>query len=302
MMAFALFVIYSRESREALLSSLTVCARSLVPSLFPFAVLGALIGSGVAELPLALTSVISVIFGVSRTGAKALLPGLFAGFPVGCSGALGLYERGEIGPRELCRICAFSCTPSIGFVVAGVGEGIFHDKRLGALVYLSVIVSVFVLGVLTRGKVRAARRESAEIFLTSSDVGIPRALSDAISKSASAMLVMCAFVAMFSQVSLVADKIFENLPNGEILSLAVRSFSEVSDACLAASDVLGRRGASVCVMACAWSGLSVHMQTLALCSRVKANGILRHIFLIRGAITLLSVLIFFVISRFFSLY
>ncbi len=298
---FALALALSEESKNTLLSSLEMCARVLVPSLFPFAVFGHLVGSGIAEFPAFMTVAVAKIFGVSREGAKALLPGLFAGFPVGCSGAGGLYLRCEISERDFCRICAFSSTPGVAFVISGVGGGMFGSRKIGAVIYLSVIISVFTVGFFTKGKRKEECKNEIKFDILPSR-GIAEVLAEAVGKSATSMLVMSAFVVFFSQISLFLTMACKNLPNFVLWSALLKGIIEVSDACKTASVLGGGEGVLLAVFACAWSGLCVQMQTLAICSQNRSKKLMKTILALRTAIALSACALSAAVLQIFELY
>ncbi len=298
---FAVSLILSEESKYTLLASLELCGKTLVPSVFPFAVFGYLVGSGIGEFPRFLTMFVSRIFGVSESGAKVLLPGLFAGIPVGCGGAAEMYEREEIDERELCRICAFCTTPSAAFIISGVGTGMFGNKRVGILIYFSVILSVFVAGLITRHRPKKYNKSQAG-FNHLNSPNIAQVLADAVAKSGYSMLAMSAFVVFFSQISLFLTVICRCIPGSEFVTAILKAIIEVSAASKSASEIGGKAGIFIAVFACAWSGLSVHMQTLAVCTQKKSKKLVSTIILMRAIISVLALPICFILSQVAGLY
>lgn len=298
---FALSLALSGESRATLARCLETCAKTLVPSIFPFAVIGALVGSGIAEFPKWITAVFSWIFGVSKSGAKALLSGLFTGFPVGCTAACGLYGRGEIDEREFCRICALSLTPGAAFVISGIGEGMLGSRSVGALIYLSVITSVFLVGIATRSRCKA-KNESDKKFSSLPSPALSEALTDAVRKSGYSMLTMTAFVVFFAQISLFLTKACERITDSEIFTAAVTAFIEISSASSAAAGIGGKDGILLAAFACAWGGISLHMQTLAVCADCRSEKLLGNLVFLRALITLFSLTVALVALQIFPLY
>jgi len=255
-------------------------------------VIGNLIGSGAAEFPRFLTSLVSKIFGVSRSGAKALLPGLFAGFPVGVSAAVRLYERGVISKNEFDRISAFSCTPGGAFIISGVGEGLFNDKKIGIIIYLSVIFSVFAVGFLYK---LFGKSESKDVLkITLEDAGKTKftdLVSGAVTKSANAMIVMSAFVLFFSQITFFVSEILTNVNAPAIVEILLKAILEISQACRASSALPKANGIIIVVIASAWGGLSLHMQTFALCTKNADSRTVRKLVFLRACIATVSVII-----------
>ena len=286
-------IIYSEKSREVSLAAMIMCAKTLIPSVFPFAVIGNLIGSGVAEFPKFLTVPVSKIFGVSTEGAKALSPGLFAGFPVGVSAAVRLYERGKIDKYEFEKICAFSCTPGAAFVISGVGEGMFNDKRIGIIIYLSVMISVFTVGFFYKIFRKDEVKNIVKISLESREKArLTEMISGAVAKSGSAMIVMTSFVLFFSQLTFFASELAAYLNMPPIADCIFKALLEVSQACRSASLMGKEGGIMIAVFASAWSGLSFQMQTLALCTKHADAGNARRLALARLCIAALASVIY----------
>ena len=286
-------IIYSEESREATLEAMIMCAKTLIPSVFPFAVIGNLIGSGVAEFPRFLTEPVSKIFGVSSEGAKALLPGLFAGFPVGTVAASRLYERGKIDKYDFEKICAFSCTPGAAFVISGVGEGMFNDKKTGVIIYLSVMISVFAVGCFYRIFRKSKAENTVKISLDNREnIKFTEIISGSVKGSGNAMIVMTAFVLFFSQITFFASELTAYLNAPAIVDSIVKALLEVSQACRGASMMSKTSGSLVAVFASAWSGLSFQLQTLALCGKHADGHTARKLALLRFCIAIVASIIY----------
>ncbi len=286
-------IIYSEKSRETTLEAMIMCGKILIPSVFPFAVIGNLIGSGVAEFPRFLTAIVSRIFGVSREGAKALLPGLFAGFPVGAVAAVRLYEREKIDRSDFEKICAFSCTPGAAFVISGVGEGMFNDKKTGIIIYLSVIISVFAIGFAYKIFRKNEVKNTVKISLENGEkIKFTEIISGAVKGSGNAMIVMSAFVIFFSQLTFFASEFISYLNAPALLDSVLKAFLEISQACRSASLMGKASGTAIAVFATAWSGLSFQMQTLALCGKHAEHSVARKLALLRFFIALLALIIY----------
>ena len=81
----AVLLVSSAAAGEAVRRGLSLCARSVVPALFPFFVVSGLFTSlGFAEgMGRRLTPAAALLFRVSGAGASAFFLGLLGGYPVG---------------------------------------------------------------------------------------------------------------------------------------------------------------------------------------------------------------------------
>ncbi len=283
---FVSLFVYSEDSRNLILSDLLTAAGTVIPAVFPFAVLGSLVGSGVADIPRFLKRAVSFVFGVEREGALALACGLFTGFPVGAAAAAGLYKRGLIDARDACRIVAFSSTPSLAFIVSGVGGGMFKNTKIGIEIYLFTIISVFLVGFLTRKR----RCENKPKIKTEADFLSQKPLSgilcDAITKSGGAMVTLVAFIVIFSQSAFFLSKLLSFLCVPESVSEVALGFLEITLGCKTASSKTGDTGVLYAILFASFGGLSMQMQSASVCSLCNIPSLSKRVLFLRSLVTL----------------
>lgn len=278
---FAVFIVHSRESGELLVSTLETCVKTVIPSVFPLSVLGALIGSGIAEFPRFLKRTVTAVFGVSDDGSGALLAGLFTGFPVGVSGGVGLYLRGRIDKDDLCRITAFSLTPSCAFVISGVGESMLGSSVTGVKIYLFVIAAVLLVGFLTKKRKRPKASDKRPFVCEEESPPFAEAFTASLVKSGNAMVTLCAFIVFFAQISLFLSKALAVLSLPRTASAILLGFTEVSVGCVRASRLEGFAGTFCTAVICAFGGLSLQLQSVAICAPCKIGSLFGKIIFLR---------------------
>ena len=140
------------EALEAARGGVTLCLNVIIPSLFPFFVLSAL----VVDLGLsryfgrALQWMMRPLFHVSGTCASALALGLIGGYPVGDRTAVSLYEKGLCSKTEAERMLAFCNNSGPAFILGVVGVGVFSSSRAGIFLYLAHAAASLCVGFLYR--------------------------------------------------------------------------------------------------------------------------------------------------------
>lgn len=195
---FALLLISPKASIEYMRASLALCVKSLVPSLFPFMIISDFLISGCALsfIRAVLSVPISKAFGLSGDGACAALLGLVCGFPIGAKCALRLYNEKKISHAELSHIMSFCNIPSSAFV-CGTVSVMLGSAKLGIILYVSLLLSSLVIGLVGRGVYKYDRIPPSSATSPSEPV---TAFTSAVTSSVPVMLNVCAYVVFFSVV------------------------------------------------------------------------------------------------------
>ena len=130
---FILVLRNSDAAVEYMGRGLTLCAKTVIPSLFPFMVITELlVSSGAGEaLGRLFSGIMRRIFGISGAGASALFLGSMCGFPVGARTAVSLYDKGVISKSECQHLLTFTCNPSSAFLITAVGVSLYDSRALG---------------------------------------------------------------------------------------------------------------------------------------------------------------------------
>lgn len=253
-------------------SGLALCAKSLVPSLFPFAVLSELIASGrvIRGALCRVFAPIGRLLALSEEGLCALILGMLCGFPIGTRCAVNAYRGGRLGREEAERLLGIVCPPSPGFLLGAVGVSLFNDRAFGVHLYLSVLLSVLLTGVILRvlGRKRKAAlpRAKKSFSFESPTSPIARRLTNAVRSATESMLLVCAYVVLFSTLVGALELILAPLGLPQWLSATLFSVFELSGGVKHAAALSSPASARlICAMAVGWSGISVHCQTLSLC-------------------------------------
>ncbi len=278
-MAFCLlstfcFVLVLRNSDAAVEymgRGLSLCARTVIPSLFPFMVISELlVSSGAGEAFGRLFShVMRWIFGLSGAGVSAVFLGSMCGFPVGARTAVSLYDRNIISKQECEHLLTFTSSPGSAFLITAVGAGLFGNRRLGVILYAVVLGTAFFIGFLARFCLRGRGvPEAHPHFPTGLHPGGVEMFTSAVSGAATSMLTVCAYVIFFSAITGVLGTLAPagGGAAGETGFAVLCGILEMTGGISAASGLTARDAALVLTAAIAgWSGISVHCQIITLC-------------------------------------
>ncbi len=249
-----LLLIYPKEALAAARDALALCAATVIPSLFPFFVVTALL------LRLGLDSVLrplcapfmQPLFGLRGECAAPLLAGFLGGYPTGARSAAQLYEQGSITRQEAELLLGFCNNCGIGFLVGFVGAGVFSSVRAG-IVLLAVQIASALLGgaVLCRLTRRSQSAPPLSCHLPVQRVSFPGALIASVSGALSSTLTVCAYIVFFRVVSALLPASLAGLAAAVEMVGAILSLRPDAAGFVIAAGIT------------AWGGASVHCQTMA---------------------------------------
>ncbi len=276
--ALIALLLWAPEAMDGVRAGLATCAEVIIPSLFPFFVLGsAIMELGIPQrLSRAPSPVMSRLFGVSGVGASAVIIGVMGGYPLGAATAAGLCERGVINRDECSRLLGFCNNSGPAFLIGAAGVGVFGSVRAGLALYLCHILAAVTSGIVLRSK-----RGAATAICAATPEPEPGALARAVMSSVKNILNVCGFVVIFSALTAALDA--SGLLGRLAGELAVRTGLELGASRALVTGFFEIGGGisalrecsytavnfSLCALIIGWGGVSVHMQTSAVTASAK---------------------------------
>ncbi len=247
-----LLLIFAQPVLAALQAGLYLCARTVIPSLFPFAVLSSLLVRLAPTGSLPGGRLFEALFRIPRMGLFALFIGALCGFPLGARTAADLYAAGRLSKKEAERLAALSNNTGPAFCVAGVGVSLFSSPRIGWLLYgLQLFSGLFIAFLFARREQRAPRKQEKQETVFPA----PLSLSESIYGASLTLLSVTGTILFFSALCAL-PKLF--LPPTAFALFS--SFLEIGNATVAAGALSPSMGIPIAAFAVSFSGLSVHLQ------------------------------------------
>ena len=193
---------WPQEAMEAAREGLRLCYNVILPSLFPFFVLSALVVDlGLAGyIGRALEGIMRPLFNVPGACASAFALGFVGGYPVGARTAHSLYQKGMCTKTEAERHLACCNNSGPAFILGVVGAGVFASSKVGLLLYLAHAAASVCVGFLFRFYKREGKRRERRASPTFEAERITVAFTGAIKNSFLSTLNICAFVVFFTVV------------------------------------------------------------------------------------------------------
>lgn len=212
------------------------------------------------------------IFGVSLIGVLPFVMGALCGFPLGVRCAVDLYRRGRLTKAEAEQAIAFSNNTGPAFLIAGIGDGLFHNEKIGLRLYALQIACALLSGVLLRKLF--PNKEKSHAPLTALKAVTDTGLTAIIKASTLSMLSVCGMIVAFSVPMSILPILFKN----PVLLSFLCSFVEVGGASALAARLYGSTPVAAMLAltnAVCFGGLSVHMQA-ALFAKEAGLSLRRH--------------------------
>lgn len=248
-----LLVLHPGEAGDAVGEALRLCGGTVVPTLFPFLVLTAiLLRLGVDSMLRSLfVPIMQPLFRLRGECAVPLIAGLLGGYPTGARAAAQLYEQGTLTRWETERLLGFCNNCSPGFLIGFVGAGIMGDAEVGIWLYGIHVVSALLSGIILCRASGKTEILALPCRMPVAEVTLSRALTLSVSDALASILQICAYVVFFRSAAALLSGI---LPT-QLLG-AVEMVGGLSALPRSAQGVVAAAGIT------AWGGVSVHCQTM----------------------------------------
>ena len=254
--ALILLLVEGTTARAEAAAALRLCSETVIPALFPFLVLSTLLislGAGPLTAP-ALAPLMEGLFRLPGAAGTALVLGLAGGYPMGARTAAELHRSGNLTREEACRLLTFCNNANPAFFLGVLGDGVFHDAKIGLILWLIHVLSALLTGMLLSGRQGKPRRSSPP------PLPAPRPFArlwvEAVGGGLQAMLSVCAFVVIFRVLTAPLAQL------GGRASLLAVGLTELFS--LIPRLSANRGGFLLSALCSGWGGVSVLCQTAAM--------------------------------------
>ncbi len=254
---FFMLLKFPLVASKGISDGIELCLSALVPTLYPFMILSSFfVSSNLCEIfEKALGRVTYHIFRLNGKCALVIFLSMIAGLPVGGKMTASLYENGKITRNEGQRLLLFCICPGPAFIISTVGFYMLTSKKAGIIIYFSVVLSNLITGFISRffaNKDKIYCEEKSSFANTS----LSSALVKSVSEGSLNMLLVCAWVILFSCLCSIID-IF---PLSEGVKIFLYGVLEITNGCAYAS---GKVSLPVISGIITFAGLCGHFQIMS---------------------------------------
>ena len=247
-----LLILKQKAVQVSILNSLKLCISTIVPAVFPFMILSDYLISNFSSVnQTKLSMCFSKLFGISPIGIIPFIIGNICGFPLGARLSSQLCENNYINKDEHKLLLIISSNPSLAFIISGVGAGMRGSTKDGTILYLSVILSTIITGMIHKNK------HSASVFHHTLEKQSFH-FTESVKKATQSSISICAFISLFS----IIINILISLNTPILLVVVLSSFLEIgtSTSILSNSNLPDLVTLLITSFTLGFSGLSVYMQ------------------------------------------
>ncbi|MCI9445560.1 MAG: sporulation protein [Oscillospiraceae bacterium] len=252
--AMVLLTLQPQAASKGVQAGLSLCAGTVIPSLFPFfVVISLLLQLGLADsLQGVCGPIMGPLFHMRGACALPLLAGLLGGYPSGARTAAGMYAQGRLTRQEAETLLGFCDNCGPGFLLGYAGAAVLGEARLGAALCVVHILSALITGMILCRVRRQRGTPHALPHGGNGAVPFAQALTASARGAVESTLNVCAFVVLFQTLAAL-------LP-GELPWYALGALEMVSGLSVLPG---GRAGFAAAAVLAGWGGVSVHCQALA---------------------------------------
>lgn len=252
------FLRFPETAGQGISEGIDICLGTLIPSLYPFLIIASLVVNLdiVTAAENYFSAISGVLFRLPGKCAGVIFLSMIGGYPVGAKIIRELYKKNEITSAQAKQLMSFCVNPAPSFVISSVGFYMLGSKRIGFIMYFSIILSSLIIGFFSRFFADAEEN----IYIEKSSWKYSPDFSDAIIKSISSasktMLNICSWVILFSCI----NKLIEISLLGNTAKFTLFTLLEVTNGCLVASTNLP---VPIIAGIISFSGICTHFQLMS---------------------------------------
>jgi len=248
-----LLILDAKTGLKGANEGITLCLYTVVPALFPFFVLSALLTSSLTGGKNRLFGLLGKLCRIPEGSEILLATGLLGGYPVGAKSVAQAWEKGWLSQEDARRMLGFCSNAGPAFLFGMIAPA-FGNLKIAWCLWAVHIASALLTGFLLPGgschEISAANRKS---------VTLPEALEQSVRVTA----LICGWVVLFRVILAFFGKwFFLVLPAG--INTLLCGLLELTNGCCQLPDIADPfRRFLICSVVLAFGGVCVWMQTVS---------------------------------------
>lgn len=252
-----LLILDSKTALTGALEGVELCINTVIPSLFPFFVISAILTSSLTGHSTKLLQPLGRLLGIPKGSEMLYITGLLGGYPVGAQNICHAYQSGLLQKQDAIRMLGFCSNAGPAFLF-GMAGSLFSSARIPWVLWGIQILSSIAVGCILPVKSRTAFTPSVKEIT----------VAQAMASSVKTMGQVCGWVVLFRVVITFLQRwFFWLLP--QTLQIGLTGFLELSNGCIALKGIASE-GLRFILCGCflAFGGVCVAMQTISVTQQI----------------------------------
>lgn len=251
--ALLVLILDSKTALECARDGLKLCGYTVIPSLFPFFVISALLTDTLAGRSLPIFAPLRRLCKMPDGSESLLVVGLLGGYPIGAKCIYDLWKRGQLTEEDAKRCLGFcnNAGPAFIFGMCGV---LFSGAEAPWVLWVIHIASALITGAILPKKA-----PSKPCIISQADFSLPKAMT----QSVTAMLSVCGWVILFRIIIGFAQRWFLWLLPAT-WQIGIAGILELTNGCTALVELKSEGIRFIlCSLFLSLGGLCVGLQTVS---------------------------------------
>lgn len=279
---------FSKNIFDGVALGIKICLSSLIPSMYIFMVIACFISvSKISKYFGDILNFISIkLFKISGETFSIMLLSFIGGYPIGAKIISDKIKNNELTSKQgqyLLNFCVY-CSPA--FIISGVAEPLWNNKKIGFIIYLSQIIT----GVLIALICSFRRHEVIYIKEKNAYNTFSNNLIYSVNNATKSMCTICSFVVLFFGIFSLIDLL--NIPNE--YKTIIKGLMEVTSGCQVVQNSSLFESILIINLFTSFGGVCVILQLVSMLHNCNINFI--QFILIRCVFSLVStIMVYFYI-------
>ena len=256
------------------LEGISAWATAVLPSVLPFMFFTRLLSSldQMEKLTRPISRLSTFLFKTPPISIYAFSMAILSGYPVGSKMVADLYMQGKISQEDAFKMTSFCSTSGPMFIVGAVGIGMFHNAKIGYILFISHVVGAILNGILFRNlKLKESNFQQTKqhkIGQEKSDKHKSFNISDIVLNSTLSILSVGCIITIFFIVIECFSPVLSLLPTP--LAFFFEGVIEITKGCIDLATYSNQfLATTLCSFVISFGGISTVLQSITMLNSVK---------------------------------
>lgn len=266
----ALTLIFSKILSSAVFEGIKICTNILIPSLFIFLIISEFFykTNALKFILKPFSFLCEKLFKIDKNLGPVMFFSLICGYPAGANLIKNLVEKKIISKKTANRMLFFCVNSGPAFLIGGISIPFLNSLKLGIILFISQIVSFFVVGTLSSvGK----SLEKVNPYFKNKNSASQNFVSS-VKNSTKNMLIICSFTIFFTAIikTIFSFSWFNKNLNNHLKAL-FSGLVEVTNGVVNCFLIKDFKVFLILALITSFGGISVHCQIIAIISKAKIS-------------------------------